>query len=1014
MGRPEDSRVKIPALVHFTRLGYRYLSIKKLVSGKDYDQDTNIFYGLFQKALEQINACSLDTQAFRKIVEELKNVLGNNDLGRAFFEKLQRGHEGLKLIDFANPDNNSYVVVTELPCEHDDDSFRPDITVLVNGLPLSFMEVKRQNNREGILAERDRMTRRFSNEIYRRFVNITQFTSFSNDTPYDDADLEPIQGSFYAAPAYGQMFFSRFREQRLDELAVAPLDEQVERTILKDNNLLSLLQSPESETSLDPKSPTNSFITSLYSKSRLLFFLKYGICYKTTIDKHGMTRIEKHIMRYPQFFATLAIRDRLDKGDRRGIIWHTQGSGKTALAFSNFHFLRDYFQKKKQIARFFFIVDRLDLATQASQEFMSRGVEVNLVDSKEEFIRLIGQPGDGSISGKLTATVVNIQKFSEESISKPSDYNVDVQRVYFLDEAHRSYNPTGSMLANLMASDRSAVHIALTGTPLLGNTCLSDSDTTRALARRKFNSRDVFGPYFHTYYYNQSIADGYTLRLIREEIETTYKDKLTQALRELEVAQGSLDRSALYAHPSFVKPMVEFILGNFRKGRKTMDESIGGMIVCDSSEQARQVAKELTEQKEFSYSLILHDEGTKEERRAKQADFKAGKIDLLVVYNMLLTGFDAPRLKKLYLGRMIKAHNLLQALTRVNRPYKKYHYGFVVDFVNISEQFDKTNQAYFEELKEELGSEFETYSNIFKSHDEIESELFNIRNLLFRYNTDNVVNFIKQITDMSDPQELVALRKALEDYKALHNLIHAFGFDDLTKHLGIENAFTLLDEVKRRISILTLQRNIASSEDTQSALRMALDEIDFHFRFVGQEELVLADQFKTALERARREVVDHCLDPKDPNYISLLDELKRIFSRKNIEELTTEEMKETMAELDDLKKRAATQNARDRMLADKYDGDLKFLHAHKRILEKWPSYSTSEHLLHGMLTRIKEDTDRYIENNEGVLDNAEYFSANLVPQVVKTFPSSSKTNIEQIKFFARCISHEYLTERNWI
>ena len=77
MGRPEDSRIKIPALVHFTRLGYRYVSIKKLVSGKDYDRDTNIFYILFREALERINACTMEAHAFRKIVEELKTVLGN-------------------------------------------------------------------------------------------------------------------------------------------------------------------------------------------------------------------------------------------------------------------------------------------------------------------------------------------------------------------------------------------------------------------------------------------------------------------------------------------------------------------------------------------------------------------------------------------------------------------------------------------------------------------------------------------------------------------------------------------------------------------------------------------------------------------------------------------------------------------------------------------------------------------------------------------------------------------------
>ena len=90
---------------------------------------------------------------------------------------------------------------------------------------------------------------------------------------------------------------------------------------------------------------------------------------------------------------------------------------------------------------------------------------------------------------------------------------------------------------------------------------------------------------------------------------------------------------------------------------------------------------------------------------------------------MLLTGFDAPRLKKIYLGRVIKAHNLLQTLTRVNRPYKDYRYGYVVDFADIRAEFDKTNKAYFEELQSELGDEFANYANIFKNKDEIEKDI---------------------------------------------------------------------------------------------------------------------------------------------------------------------------------------------------------------------------------------------------------------------------------------------------
>lgn len=82
-------------------------------------------------------------------------------------------------------------------------------------MPLSFIEVKRQNNREGILTERNRMERRFSNKIYRRFVGITQFTVFSNNNEYDDSDVEPIQGTFYASSSYTRMFLVNFGRIRI-------------------------------------------------------------------------------------------------------------------------------------------------------------------------------------------------------------------------------------------------------------------------------------------------------------------------------------------------------------------------------------------------------------------------------------------------------------------------------------------------------------------------------------------------------------------------------------------------------------------------------------------------------------------------------------------------------------------------------------------------------------------------------------------------------------------------------
>ena len=1003
MGRPEDSRVKIPALVHFTRLGYTYMSIKDKERNVDYDGDTNIFYSQFLSAVNRINQTELTLEDAKKIIGELKIKLDNDDLGKSFFKILQSGIDGIKLIDFSDitGTKNDYTVVTELPYENGDDNFRPDIVVLINGMPLSFIEVKRQNNREGILTERSRMERRFGNKIYRRFVGITQFTVFSNNNEYDDSDIEPIQGAFYASSSYKRMFFSKFREQREDELKadMKSIVTETEEFILSDNNLIAIKGTPEYVSSLSGKSPTNRIITSLYTKERLLFLLKYGICYKTTTNKDGITEIEKHIMRYPQLFATLAIRDKLREGVRKGVIWHTQGSGKTALAYSNVHFLTDYFSKEEgKIAKFYFIVDRLDLAEQAKNEFEARGLKVKLIKDKEEFIADITNPGESNTSGKVTMTVINIQKFSKESVTKPSDYNVDVQRVYFLDEAHRSYNPTGSFLANLMASDRDAVQIALTGTPLIGN---------------GYNTKDVFGNYIHKYYYNQSIADGYTLKLIREEIETTYKNQLNATLDQI-VRQGSIAKKNLYAHPKFVEKMVDYIIQDFEEGRTALDSSIGAMIVCDSSEQAREVDRQLKRFSAYTHALVLHDEGKKQDRKNDQEEFKKGNIDILVVYNMLLTGFDAPRLKKQYLARMIKAHNLLQTLTRVNRPYKGYHYGYVVDFANIKDEFDKTNKAYFDELQSELGDEVQNYSNIFKSKEDIEKDLNDVKNQLFLYDTSNVVSFINQISEIDDKKQLLNLRQALENYKAMYNLIRLYGYEDLYTHFNVENAIKCLNEVNNRISIINLKNSIDSSEDMSQILNMALDQIDFQFRKIKEEELIIADAFRDTLEKTRREIVDRCLDPKDPEYISLLDELKRVFKKKNIEELTADEMKQMMGDLNALKKKAEKRNLADRMLAVKYSGDVKYMRTHKRIMNSPPPI-TDAVTIHRILMTVKSKADDQIAHNENILDNEEYFIKSLQPIILRACMGEKvKLDKPQLMFIDNCLSKEYILERDWV
>jgi len=169
----EDSRVKIPTILHLTRLGYNYLSL----NGAKWDENTNIFPEIFKESVVQINDGIEESDAAR-LLEDVRLSLENEDLGKAFYEKLT-STSGLKLIDFTDFSKNRFDVVTELTYKNGDEEFRPDITLLVNGMPLVFIEVKKPNNKEGIIAERNRINKRFQNPKFRRFVNITQLMVFS-------------------------------------------------------------------------------------------------------------------------------------------------------------------------------------------------------------------------------------------------------------------------------------------------------------------------------------------------------------------------------------------------------------------------------------------------------------------------------------------------------------------------------------------------------------------------------------------------------------------------------------------------------------------------------------------------------------------------------------------------------------------------------------------------------------------------------------------------------------------
>ena len=1046
----EATRVQMPAMVHLTRLGYKYFGkISEEAAGKAYDPSTNILIEEFEKQFDRLNPNSPITA--KQMLQDIRNDLKNDDLGYAFYQRL-KAVSPVKLIDYETPSNNSFYFTAEFSCKNGLDEFRPDITLFVNGLPLVFIEVKKPNNSGGMVAESKRMNQqRFPNKRFRSFINITQLMIFSNNMEYDTmGGIIPLQGAFYCTAAKESAPFNCFREENRSNADVAPynrnypyrpIDKSVEKKILKDFNCEVIHTTPEYKTNLDTNTPTNRIITSMCSPERLLFILKYGIAYvKSEREVDGKIEVtdQKHIMRYQQMFAALAIREHLDNGANAGVVWHTQGSGKTALSYHLAYFLNDYFAKQNKVAKFYFIVDRLDLLEQATQEFEARGLVVTTANSRKELMEQFrDNKSQQGASGKQEITVVNIQRFAEdkEKIKLP-DYATNLQRVFILDEAHRGYRPGGCFLANLFDADPNSIKIALTGTPLL---------------RDEKATATVFNDYFHTYYYDRSIADGYTLKIIREEIETSYKEKLTQIMDKLEqlVQKKDVQKSTIIEHENYVKELIRYVITDLTRFRQQHgDNTLGGMIICETSGQAKNLAmywdevqREMNKNASFPTNvnarLILHDTDDKETRKQIVKDFKKNMtVDVLIVFNMLLTGFDAPRLKRLYFGRKLKDHNLLQALTRVNRPYKNNRYGYIIDFADIKRNFEETNEAYLQELNrfndpnEDGSGVTNTFTQVLENPQEILDTMRDIHDTLFEYTLNNVEEFSSEVSTIQDKEELLKLKKVLEAARDCGNLVRTFGDDELKAQFAkveLTKLPDMLKEVQHHITIINQKEAFNANEQTTILVNEAMQDIEFTFSKIGEEELKLISGGRELQDKWRdtiRAFMDN-IDPDDPEFITLREAFMQRFKEHGFVIDSIAKFNEETAALDSIIDRLKTIQKANKNLLNKYNGDAKFARVHKRIREinserkeqaRKPIFTFSDYEISIILNMIKEDVDQRVYDKNDILKKDAYFEQTvlqIVANMLSHFPQiSDEATIEDYNFVKNGIARQYLNQYN--
>lgn len=970
----EDTRVKFPATIQFLKIGYNYQSLK----GARIDFETKIFVDIFKASLEKINNRKIDDSEINNLLAEINLMLKNNDLGKEFYNRLISVEYDIKLLDLDNYLNNNFTVVDELPFSvkegTEEGSFRPDINILINGMPLAFLEVKHPNNSGGIQVEFERMiNKRFANSDYKKYFNLLQIISFSNNMEYEDADDDIADtvraGSFYTTPNGKLTSFSFFREDVPNYHAsynLKTIDIDTIKSIVKDGGYNpDETDTPEFQTNSNDLTPCNRFITSFFDKERLMYMLQYGIMFlKETKKIHNETTnkdeeyyvFQKHIMRYPQFFATRAILKRFEQPEKNGIIWHTQGSGKTALAAFSNRVIKNYFGRKKVNTRFFFVVDRLDLLRQAKTEFENRGFSVITVDNKIDFAKELKKPLDEKNDGIGTICVVNVQKLMEESKmpNAENEYNVKVQRIFFIDEAHRSYNLHGEFFKNLMTCDRNGIYIAMTGTPLL---------------TKKERSNLKFGDYIHKYFYDKSIADGYTLRIKKEQIDTVAKAEIKA---NLEMENTNLDSADVYESDDYIESVSKYIENDFKNFRYlNTDDTIGGMIVCRSNLQARKINKWFETNSKLTSGLVMSDADNPTQadiNKQNQINFRENGIpDILVVHYMLTTGYDVKRLKKMYLLRGPKAQSLLQTISRVNRPYKSpngkvYQYGYIVDFIDIEQEYNNTLDAYIKELEDDVntaGDDPISLSKLIVDKDNIKAKFDKYCQELKQFiQKDNLEKFTNMM-NFYNKEALLKIRKLLIGVKECSIEFKLSRADEYSKLIDDDKVNKYLKTVNDRISFINLSTNAINTLDIMNNdevinviyefIKTRVTVIDLSKFVIGDEEYKKVTETITGLQNE----IKSNKNKKDIKIQKLEDLIKDIFKRLEMNEFTS--IDELSEELRKAYEEAKAINEENQRLSTAYGGSFAFVKTlSEAVIETSIDRSDIEKFLNTIYNAIKD------------------------------------------------------------
>jgi type I restriction enzyme R subunit len=662
------------------------------------------------KAIERINDVTLNEDERRDIlsilsllpnsVEGVKNFLDFVKNGIPF--KIKRNGEEISkqiyLFDFEKPENNDFLAIKEFEVKEEDRRRRFDLCLFVNGIPLVAIETK--------------------NPFLEEEKGVTWYDAYKQILEYEKAIPSIFKYIQFCIVSDGHetKYFPNYYAESYDDLLEKDKGIWKSYYPFKEEDVKPLKTFPY----------LDSTIFGMLSKKNLIDLVENFIFIKRYRDVY-----KKVMAWYMQFEATNLIVKRVleEKEKKLGLIWHWQGSGKTlTMAYSSWKLLRD---PRLKIPTIFIVVDRKDLQTQiVDEEFGPLGIEIEKIESIKELIDVL-KWGGKEREGKRGIFACLIQKFQPEKLKKlheKGEINLERENiVIFTDESHRSQY---GVLANVMRGIfKNATIFGFTGTPL---------------TKPERNTFQKFSPkgelYLHRYSMSNSIKDGFTieiryearlpdLHLKRKEIEelSEYEEEVVEELTPEERRlwrKKVKPKLALLKSPERIEKISNDIVEYFNT--KIEKTGLKAMIATVDRESCVLFKRELDKHFDPKYSEIVMTYQAREKssliesykkeliKRFGHSDFDRINRDIrdsfkeqdypkiLIISDMLLTGFDAKRLLVLFLYKPLKEHRLLQAIARVNRPYgDKKEYGLVVDYIGVARNLERALQHFEKDFVDE-------------------------------------------------------------------------------------------------------------------------------------------------------------------------------------------------------------------------------------------------------------------------------------------------------------------------